>query len=983
MQATEHYIERLKENLKNKSTFLDIGNCGLSSLPKEIMSLEWLEEINLGTIYWHDEEGTFKESQNNGPLNQLYSEDFAVLQPLKNLKKITLRSCAVRNLEALSQLSQLESLSIGGNDLIDIEALKKMTNLKVLSLYDNGVQDIEALNPLTRLEILSLNYNKIGSIAPVANMPLLRELHLAGNLIQDLSPLAGLSKLEKINLNNNKVQQIRLLSELPSLRALSLDRNPVNDCPPEIAFSGNINRIRTFFKSLQKSQEESKIQQEQTGVAPKQEEEVLEVKIILVGNATSGKTSLSKILRGIAFNAQENTTHGINIDEWEIPASEIGASMRVNIWDFGGQEYYHGTHQIFLDSNSVYLLLWDKKYNQNGIKNTVVYFDNEKVELPQEHFHYSYWLDNIRFHATGTTGVETPPVILVQNKIDMDGGRPEVLDFTDLKDYNIELLTGISAMFARSNKREMRRFKYGFEIFKEDLLHILKEKAQQNTGTTQLPDSWVQIRTMVRQLRSGTNVPKSNVLKPFVKDNAWIDFADFTKACRKVSNNLSDEEIETLAYSLNKIGAVVWLPEIDRKVYIDPSWLTEKMYRVLNEQVRKKNGYFTDQDVEKVIANPKESQLIINLMREWEIIFSLGEEKTHWVAPQYLPDDHPMENLFKIALTGLQDQFYMIKAPLFHYRKMLRRLIFLYGNDQNIQNKEFWKNGILFVTKENKLRIFLKGIQEPDEPDHGRLMICVEKNKPETDYWWGKIFSDLLLIFMDKAHLQTQNVSDSWHGLGSSIRNKNSTHNSLQISLDGNDFIPLAEILQSANGGVSAIMSPGRKRYRMQEFSPLLMALQITPPQPTIFFSYSHDDKDMREALDKHLAPLKRTGSAISWFDGEIQPGQNWEESIRKNLKSADVILLLISHNFINSDFIWENELSPALERHERGECRVIPVLLSPCFWEELPLARLQMTPQAQDTGRLQPISLWRDQNEAYTMVAKAILHALKELNIG
>ncbi|MBK8557952.1 MAG: hypothetical protein IPL65_20385 [Lewinellaceae bacterium] len=197
----------------------------------------------------------------------------------------------------------------------------------------------------------------------------------------------------------------------------------------------------------------------------------LELKIILVGNATSGKTSLSKVLRGEPFNSKENSTHGIQISEWLLSPTELRnilpgqadmdlqETLRVNIWDFGGQEYYHGTHQIFLDNNAVYVLIWDERHNQNSTVPTELFFDNESVVVPQEHFHYRYWLDSIRHSASGQTSGMPPPVLLLQNKVDLQNGQPRFYDANLLKRYTVDHNSAIRLKYARARKAPDRRYR--------------------------------------------------------------------------------------------------------------------------------------------------------------------------------------------------------------------------------------------------------------------------------------------------------------------------------------------------------------------------------------------------------------------------------------------------------------------------------------------------------------------------------------------
>src|SRR5947209_19710949 len=104
-----------------------------------------------------------------------------------------------------------------------------------------------------------------------------------------------------------------------------------------------------------------------------------------------------------------------------------------------------------------------------------------------------------------------------------------------------------------------------------------------------------------------------------------------------------------------------------------------------------------------------------------------------------------------------------------------------------------------------------------------------------------------------------------------------------------------------------------------------------------IFLCYAHEDEQLCKELAIHLGVLKRQGFFELWYDREISAGTEWEREIDKHLNSAQIILLLISQYFMNSNYCYLIEMKRALERHERGEARVIPVLLRPVYWHRAP----------------------------------------------
>ena len=142
-----------------------------------------------------------------------------------------------------------------------------------------------------------------------------------------------------------------------------------------------------------------------------------------------------------------------------------------------------------------------------------------------------------------------------------------------------------------------------------------------------------------------------------------------------------------------------------------------------------------------------------------------------------------------------------------------------------------------------------------------------------------------------------------------------------------------------------------------------------------LFYCYAHEDKALHDELQVNLAGLRRQYQLTNWYDREILPGEKWEETIDKHLSTADVILLLISPHFVDSDYCYGKEMQRALERHNAGTCCVIPILLRPTYWEDNPLGTIQMLP-----SEARPITSWPDRYEAFHDVARGIGSAIKAM---
>jgi TIR domain len=152
--------------------------------------------------------------------------------------------------------------------------------------------------------------------------------------------------------------------------------------------------------------------------------------------------------------------------------------------------------------------------------------------------------------------------------------------------------------------------------------------------------------------------------------------------------------------------------------------------------------------------------------------------------------------------------------------------------------------------------------------------------------------------------------------------------------------------------------------------------ISATTPAPDaieVFCSYSHKDEELRDDLDKHLAILKRQGVISGWHDRKITAGSEWAGEIDEHLYSAQIILLLISADFLASDYCYDLEMKRAMERHRAGEARVIPVILRPVDWSGTPFGKLQALPK---DGR--PITSWSNRDEALKDVAVGVRKTLE-----
>ena len=155
-------------------------------------------------------------------------------------------------------------------------------------------------------------------------------------------------------------------------------------------------------------------------------------------------------------------------------------------------------------------------------------------------------------------------------------------------------------------------------------------------------------------------------------------------------------------------------------------------------------------------------------------------------------------------------------------------------------------------------------------------------------------------------------------------------------------------------------------------------ARSTTKKSLKVFVSYSHRDEELKQEMVKHLYPLTHLGMVESWDDRQIKPGDEWGDEISKNLEAADIIILIISVDFINSGYCYDIELKRAMERHDAGTAKVVPVIGRQCLWHHAPFGKIQALPKD-----AKAVSTWPDRDNALTTVAESIYKIAEHLLDG
>ncbi len=445
---------------------------------------------------------------------------------------LSISNNVISNTTPLTSLPSLISLSLNQNPIEDINPLADLPHLEYLYLEGAYLRDVSPLGKLTRLISLNLSVNQIDDVTAFGNRDQWQQLNLLmmdNNQIHDIAPLSALQSVSALYLRNNQITHIEPLTRLENLEDLRLSGNPIEDCPPDIWQTDDIRQIRSWFQSQardNRSQSPIKKRSMKADQSPKPRASH-EVKLILVGNSGAGKTQLSRYLATKKYKGKRQTTHGVRLVSWSPKGSlfeNLKNNVKVNIWDFGGQEYYHGIYRLFLSNYAVYILLWETATNRNEVLTTPV---TDQTSSLLQHYDYRYWLENIHYYAPHSK------ILIVQNKIDLEAGKERVIPEI-FREYGITEDHYISLKQAANGNLRQRR---SFEVFCTDLADCLAAAADDTK-----PEAWREIRDALGALRDGVR-SEENPFTHAIADQHWIHIKDFEDVCLKMDPEMTSDDL--------------------------------------------------------------------------------------------------------------------------------------------------------------------------------------------------------------------------------------------------------------------------------------------------------------------------------------------------------------------------------------------------------------------------------------------------------
>ena len=759
--------------------------------------------------------------------------------------------------ESMSRLTQLEKLFLARNQLTALpEWLGRLTQLRFLGVSNNRLDELpESLGQLTQLQTLDLHNNPLKTLPKcLRSLGSLRKLYVYGNEALGLPA-------EMLGNSWDEVADGRAVAAKPA----------------EI--------LEYYFRTRGESRP------------------LNEAKLILLGRGGVGKTCIVNRLVEDRFDPAEKKTDGISITQWPVILNGKD-TIRLNIWDFGGQEIMHSTHQFFLTQRSLYLLVLNGR--EGG-----------------EDADAEYWLQMIE-----SFGGESP-VIVVLNKI---------------KEHLFDL-----------NQRALQQ-KY------PRIRAFIKTDCEDNSGLVQLGELVRRETGRLEDLRA--SFPASwFAIKDYLatmKEN-YVSFERYRELCRQFGEHKPEAQ-ELLAANLHKLGIVLNFkddPRLRDTYVLNPHWITNGLYKILtSDTLARQKGELRFDDLfsilDPAVYPPSKHLFLLDLMKKFELCFNFSDEvEPRYLIPELLEKQEPQLSSDLRPEQCLNFQYHYNIVPEGVLPRFIVRTHILSANQAR------WRSGVVLGFGGNRALVKVDAHER-------KVTISVTGPLEGRRRLLAVVRSDFEAIHGDIRKLQVEEIVPVTGRPEVLIPYKK-----LEVleqkgkakfeEVIGDDIVEL-DVRAMLNG-----VDLEGTRHR----NPLLERENAVP----VFISYSHKDESLRAELETHLKLLQRQGLIAIWTDRKITAGEEWKGKIDESLESAGIVLLLVSADFLASDYCYDVEAKRALERNETKTAPVIPVILRQVDWHNSPLGKLQALPK-----EAKPVTLWQDRDSAWSDVATGIAKVAEQL---
>jgi len=866
------------------------------------------------------------------------------------LTKLVLVENGISKIENLDKLKLLESLNLSSNFIKRIEKLSSLSRLKELRLSHNYIYVLENLASLKVLEVLEVDFNRLLSVSGLTNKPKLFSVSFRDNSIEYVSFPESMKDLTYVFLRNNKIKDLSGIGYLPSLRYLDLRLNEIESIKPLLSYLDNnfdvdideqendgggvklagnpiseppIEVIEQGWEAILKYFREIK----QYGSS-----ELVVLKLILVGNSRVGKSNFSEFIRTGKISENSSSTELLDVKNWSGFFSDKAKDLVVNIFDFGGQDYYHDAHRMFYSQDTAYVLLWERETNKFSER------VDESSGLVFEDFPLDYWLESINYNLLNQAGVletqeqkhklvEKMPVWLIQNKIDLLKKEGDEVDSGFLNQVDL-----------------IRRFP---NIW--DFTSVALERGKRTKVLPEILDDFMDQMLFVGRKLVKYELKIVNYFLDFKQHFDVLSLERFKDLCIELIDDdrisFSIKEAEIQAQILNNMGLILYDKQLEEPSVFTNILNLNEYIKVILSSARENavKGVFNIDGLKAHI--PYRTEIIALLCRNSSII-DLGSG--NFLAPQFLSKETDGKfQFFSRAFKFVQVRF-VYKAD-FH-KSLLMNIFSKYlsrKKDAGFGVKEvpYWRNGII-ISGEGAFQ---------------DSMVLLEFIKNDKE---GVINVRTMSEF-DKSGFEGEVVSDlEALNFGWTVEK--------QLSVNSLDFVD-AMILKSGLKAHQYVFHLNQLTYSISAFKNLDNFVDLPKK---IFVSYSSKNGAFAKRLMLHLEVLKNAHLIEPWYDRMIETGSKWNEEIQQELTNSDVVILLMSPEFLASTYVMNFEVPFALKLLSEGKIKIFPIEIQACGWSDTPLNEIQLVLEGDNEDKKQVI-VEHPQNDA---VWSSLIVGLKKL---
>jgi len=776
-----------------------------------------------------------------------------------NVTELNLSSKSIKELPPeIGKLKNLTVLYLRNNQLTSLpHEIGELKNLTVLWLNNNKLTSLpHEIGELKKLTELWLSGNKLISLPhEIGELKNLTWLDLDDNQLTSLPhEIVELKNLTTLYLSNNQLTSLpHEIVELKNLTVLDLDGNNITDPPPEIIKQG-IEAIRNYFMAKQKGASEK----------------LYEAKLLIVGQGEVGKTCLMNRLIYKTYEEQTQT-EGISIKGWKVNAPDgSDTQITLNVWDFGGQEIYHATHQFFLTGRSVYLLVWDTRKEE-------------------EYGRLDHWLRKIEAFGSDS------PIILVHNKWEI---TPKEISYQLYKDKYPQL-KGYFRVSCKSPDK-------GWDTF-EKLIKFISEMAWE---LPQMGNKWIDSWFKVREELEASS---KNLL----------DYSEYLKKC--AANKIEENEARILSQYLHDLGVVLHfkdIPTLRTTIILKPEWATEAVYKVAgSKKILARGGILKPTDLIELWTSeggyPTETHnILLGLMDGFELIFKMIDSNDYIVASLLSPN--PVKYSWDNNDNLKFNYTYSFLPSSIMPRLIVRLHVSIERHDEKYQ---CWSNGVIFSWGSARARVLAF-------PDEKRIEISVWGYKGNELLAIIRQALEGINLSIKKAvpkrtipcicKVGCPHPFD--YDFLKKMEDKGKTHVPCNISAEDVDIKKLLIGIEHIETSDSR-----HKDLRADDFK--------TASPKKVFISYNHNDTDKVLSINDAIN-ISKSGIKITIDIESMKFGDNITDFIGKSIKGTDFTLSIISNNSLLSPWVMLETLETFMYEKVNLNSKFLPVIIDKSFYK-------------------------------------------------